>query len=345
MNSTAHLPLSLIGQAYGAAVAGRNWLYGRGLFPSYKSALRVISVGNITAGGNGKTPLCAYIAMELRAAGFAPAILSRGYGGRASGPRLVLAADSYSEVGDEALLLAQEGICPVVIARQRKAGLQLIQCQKLADVVVLDDGFQHLAVQRDLDLVCVDVSSDEAVRAFVEAEMLPAGRFREPRDLALRRANAVILATRKVGGPAFAPPQELKAVLKGLPIFISRLTTAGLTSLEPDSNPPPSPGSEVGVFCGIANPNGFMASVSELGYKVAEQRIFWDHHCFTQRDIDRLYPPTRPWICTPKDAVKLKGLRCPGLFVLKTSTVVEPAQEFREMILKPLKSYLLRKPW
>ena len=184
--------LSLLSAIYNLLTKVRNLLYDKGILSSYKSNLKVISVGNISVGGTGKTPLVIYLSKILKDKGYKPVVLSRGYKGSIKGPHLITDTNTYHEVGDEPLLIKNLASVPVVIAKKRVKGAKIIEELKLGDIIILDDGFQHRALKRDLDIVCIDASSEESVSKFFTDKLMPAGRLRESRASGLKRANAVV---------------------------------------------------------------------------------------------------------------------------------------------------------
>ena len=159
--------LRVASSIYDAITRVRNFAYDRGWLEVYRSPLKVISVGNITAGGNGKTPLCLLIVKELRNAGFSPVILTRGYGGSTKSVKKVTEEDGPAEVGDEAVMLFRRTGGPVVIGANRVQAVKMIESERLGDIVLLDDGFQHRRLARDVDIVTINVGSDEAVMGFL----------------------------------------------------------------------------------------------------------------------------------------------------------------------------------
>lgn len=294
---------------YGRVVALRGWLYDKKVFKSYRSPIPVISVGNITAGGNGKTPLCLAVAQELLNRGYSPAILSRGYGGSCRGPRRVSTADTCREVGDEAVLMAQSGI-PVFIARKRVAGMKLIEQDSAIHVVILDDGFQHRALARSLDIVSVFVGTTKAIDEFKAGRLLPAGMFREERGAALRRAQMVVLSYRTVqeaGKREEVGKEFLELIPPSSAVFRAFLLPSEVTSLNGERT---YASQEICAFAAIANPEGFFRSLETLGFTIRERFAFRDHHIFIEAELERilLEYPDLLFVCTEKDAVKLREL-------------------------------------
>lgn len=326
---------------YRVIVTLRSRLYDSRILPVYCSRLPVISVGNITAGGNGKTPLCLAIAAELKGRGYSPAILSRGYGGALRGPHRVLTSDSFKDVGDEPLLMAQAGF-PVFVARRRVAGVKLIEADPLIDVVILDDGFQHRALARTLDIVSIFVGSENALSAFAKGRLLPDGLFREPRDKALKRADLVVLSHRSLlNSSRFTEPPVPTVIARYIPlaarVFKSFLVA---NAISPLSNPAASCDtieSPVCALAAIANPEGFFKSLEDLGLNLVERFSFPDHHVFSEaelREVADRYPECS-FIVTEKDAVKLKGMPqeiVKRLYVLKVAARISPDELFFEAI-------------
>lgn len=334
--------LHLAACLYRGVVQARAALYDFGVVRPYRSRLPVISIGNVTAGGNGKTPLCLYVASECALRGLRPAILSRGYGGLEKGPYRVEASDSPRRVGDEPLLMAQSGIAPVYISRARARGARLIEAHGLADVIILDDGFQHRGLARDVDIVSVFAGNPEAVEDFIEGKLLPEGRFREPRDRALRRASLIVVSERSVlpEGGALPPIDErlLKALPRGVAVYRAYFEASSAVSLESGQ---PIPRGPVHAFAAIANPEGFYDSLARLGYTLLSKTSFPDHHEFSRRDVEGLLAKASglPLVCTSKDAVKLRamGASCvSGCGVLDVRVKVVPTDAFMVHIQRRL---------
>ena len=305
------LPLKGLSVLYGAVTRMRNYLYDCGVARSYTSSLPVVSIGNLTVGGNGKTPLCLYVVHELKARGYTPVILSRGYGGSNRAPRLVLDADSPDLVGDEPLLMAQTSGAPVVVARSRSAGARLIERESLGDVIILDDGFQHRKLARELDIISAFAGTEEAVEAFVGGELLPVGRFREDRDAGLRRSSLFVVSFRRVLAAGEDMPavndRLLSLVPSGVTVFRAAYELSEVRSLGDGSTVPPQ---GVHAFAGIANPEGFFDSVAHVGFEVAARHEFPDHHPFSESEVAKLVDgnPGTLFVCTEKDAVKIRQM-------------------------------------
>jgi len=271
-------PLSL------GMIAGA-WLRRRMTTP-YRAPVPVICVGNLVAGGAGKTPVAIALGRHLIDRGKAVHFLSRGYGGREAGPlRVDPSSHTAADVGDEPLLLAR--IAPCWIAHDRGAGATAAVAAG-AEVIVMDDGFQNPGIAKDLSLVVVDGSY-----GFGNGRVMPAGPLREPRDAGLARAAAVVLMEPDEAGVASLLPP-------GLPLL--RATLAPV-------NAEPLRGRSVVAFAGIARPEKFFATLEGFGCRVAARRTFPDHHPFTEAEIASVlseadHAGALP-ITTEKDAVRL----------------------------------------
>ncbi len=289
---------------FGWIVRTRNILYDRGILRSVSAKLPVVSVGNVIAGGSGKTPFARLLASELAGRGHRPVILSRGYGGTAAGPLEVGSQSELRAVGDEALMQAKAlaGIAAVVVARVRADGARYIAERNLGNLIILDDGFQHRALKRDVDLLLCDVSSAESTGRWASGSMLPAGWLREPFVPALRRATAVVLVTRD---GALAPP-ETPAL--PCPTFHLRLSSGALRDARSGIvvESPMLMKRRCVVVTAIAGPESFLASVRASGINPAEKHVFRDHAQFSAADAASWWiRPETTVICTEKDRDKL----------------------------------------
>jgi tetraacyldisaccharide 4'-kinase len=288
-------PLSAI---YGAVTSGRNHLYDRGRLPIHKLRGPVVSVGNLSTGGAGKTPFVMLLGEQLKMRGVPFDILSRGYGRQSRGVRLVDPEGSAAEYGDEPLLLARRLHVPVFVGESRFAGGLAAEKKFGPQLHLLDDGFQHRALARDFDIVLL--SSRDAAD-----QLLPAGRLREPLS-SLMRAHAVVLtnkprihknptteATTNATTPC-APPskQFLWRVRRGIRL----------------ENPPPRPI----VFCGVARPQNFFEQLRHAGVEPSAEIPYRDHHAYSENDIHELMGlrtqhAAGGFLTTEKDAINLGG--------------------------------------
>lgn len=262
----------------------------------------VVCVGNLVAGGAGKTPVAIALIEALGARGCKVQCLTRGYGGRVSGPhRVDPARDTAARVGDEALLLARAA--PTWVARDRAAGARAAATAG-AEVIVMDDGFQNPSLAKDLSLVVID-----GAYGFGNGRVMPAGPLRETVPGGLARAEAVVVL-----GPE---RRDLGARLDARPDGGPALLTARLA---------PRPGSErlagrtVLAFAGIGRPEKFFATLADLGAKVVETRAFPDHHAYAPAEIESLRARAAALdacaVTTEKDAVRLSSELREGIEVL-----------------------------
>lgn len=309
---------------YSLVTRTRNFLYDSSLLPAYKCSIPVISVGNITAGGTGKTPLCIFIAAELTRYRYNPVVLAKGYKGRIRGPHRVTLSDSAEEVGDEALLFALHAGCPVVISRDKTEGARFIERERIGDIIVLDDGFQHRKLHRDLDIVCIDASSSESIHSFVRGRLLPAGRLRENRDRALRRAQIIVLSRRHSQRNLHAEIAQLRKVLPARTSFFESIyVPEPVRALDSERQLDPC---AVVAVSGIANPGGFKDLLASMGFAPHASYAFSDHERNIGEkilDVQKRHPGL-PIVCTEKDAVKLRqGIQ--GVYILPVrASLVQP---------------------
>ena len=269
---------------FGAAVRARNALYDSGLFPARSLQRPVVSVGNLSVGGSGKTPFVLALGELLKARGIRFDILSRGYGRETRGVSVVDPAGLPQQFGDEPLLLARKLQEPVVVGDDRYAAGVLAEEKFDSRLHLLDDGFQHRSLARDFDILLL-TPEDSRDR------LLPAGRMREPLS-GSRRADAVVLT----GG---ASPEKFP--LDGKLVWRAR---RGILP----HNVPPRPV----AFCGIARPQNFLLQLRTAGIEVAAEAIFRDHYRYREKDIRdlialRTQSGAGGFVTTEKDAVNLGG--------------------------------------
>ncbi|HET7451861.1 MAG TPA: tetraacyldisaccharide 4'-kinase [Thermoanaerobaculia bacterium] len=307
---------------YGAVVAARRRLYESGWLRSERIGVPVVSVGNLTWGGTGKTPLLAYLAARFEASGRRVGIVARGYRRRSSG--VVVVSDgsrllaSASEGGDEPYLLASRLPRAVVVVAERRPEGAREAVRRGAEILLLDDAFQHLAIARDADVVLVDAADPWG------GGLPPAGRARE-RPAALSRADVVVV-TRAVPGSASRADAEVRRVTPA-PIFHCRFRFAGWFSNGKEADRPVAPG--LG-FCAVGNPASFRETLAEAGANVADFAAFRDHHDYSDADVRKLEKRAARagasvLLTTEKDAVKIAGpTRIPLLAARIEAEIFEP---------------------
>jgi tetraacyldisaccharide 4'-kinase len=317
----------LLGAAFGAIGALRVEAYRRGLLPRHRLAGPVVSVGNLGVGGSGKTPLVQRVAEILREAGEPVAVLSRGYGGGFSGEALVVSdgtsvVASAAEAGDEPVMLARAlpGVVVAVGARRDAVG-RAVEARFGRRVHVLDDGFQHLRLERDLDLVCLDVRD-------LDDQPLPAGRLRE-RPAALARADLVLLTRLE----AVSEPQlrALETRIGPERSFRVERRVAGWRTPAGAAKAPPA---RAFLLAAIARPERFEQDVSAAGVAVAGRAFFRDHHRFRAHELASVAEQARragadAIVTTSKDAVRLDSAAFTGLPVIVLSIEARVADEAR----------------
>ena len=274
--------MNLLSAIYGGVVGARNALYDRAVLPSRRLQGAVISVGNLSAGGSGKTPFVMLLGELLQARGIKFDVLSRGYGRKSRGVLLVDPAGLPDRYGDEPLLIARKLRVPVIVGEDRYEAGQFAESKLGAQLHLLDDGFQHRALHRDFDIVLV-APQDASDR------LLPAGRLREPLR-SLRRADVVVL-TSGASVESFS--------LEGKLVWRVRRGIA-------PQNVPPRPV----AFCGIARPQNFVLQLRAANIEPAAEAFYRDHHAYRDKDIRELLALQQKsdaggFVTTEKDAVNL----------------------------------------
>lgn len=274
-------PLSLI-YALGAAVRHKT-------ATPWQAGVPVICVGNIIAGGAGKTPMAINIAKQLKKIGKNPHIVTRGYGGSATGPDKVdEKKNNFSESGDEAILLAH--IAPTWVAKERKAGV-MAAVYNGADVVILDDGLQNPSVKKDFSIVVVDGGY-----GFGNKMLLPAGPLRETIKCGISRADAVVV----VGEDKFDARADILAVNPTLKIIDAVLEPINADEIK---------NLDVIAFAGIGRPEKFFDTLQSIGCNIKARHSFPDHHLYVENDILPILQQAKNTNCnvvtTAKDAVKI----------------------------------------
>ncbi len=274
-------PLSSL---FGLGVRARNALYDRGFATAHRLSGPVVSVGNLSVGGSGKTPFVLLLGELLKTRGVKFDILSRGYRRQTQGVALVDPAGSARDFGDEPLLLSRRLNVAVIVGEARYAAGVFAEAKFGPQLHLLDDGFQHRSLARDFDIVLV---TPEDVRD----RLLPAGRLREPLT-SLRRADAVVLTS---GASPDAFPLHRKLVWRA---------RRGIVATTVPSRPV--------VFCGIARPKNFAAQLRTAGIEPVAEAFYRDHHAYSEQDIGDLQnlrqrSDADGFVTTEKDAINLGG--------------------------------------
>jgi tetraacyldisaccharide 4'-kinase len=299
------LPFSVL---FRAAVAVRRLAYRTGLLPSSAVRVPVIVVGSIVVGGTGKTPLTRALSVALIQAGWSPGIVSRGYGGSNVAARAVTPGDDPQIVGDEALLLAGEA--PVWVGRDRIAAARgLLEAHPECDVVLSDDGLQHYALRRDFEIAVID-----ATRGFGNAQMLPAGPLREPRER-LDRIDALV---RLIGAD---PPSVARGDGRETTMSYEILPWRSVARPDARANPAAWRSGIVHAVAGIGDPARFFDLLRALGFDPL-CHAFPDHHRYTRADL--VFPDAAAVLMTEKDAVKCRAFADSRWWYLPIRARIDP---------------------
>jgi len=304
--------LSPLAALYGAAISTRLSLYERGVLKVRKAGRPVLSIGNVAAGGTGKTPFLRWLAGGLLARGLRPSIVTRGYGRRSVGP--VVVSDGAGTVanvrasGDEALVLARAlPRVPILADARRGRGARRLEalCPDIA-LHLLDDGFSHVSLARDLDIVLLDATAPDAGGA-----LLPKGRLREPLT-SLARADIIVVTKIEQADPA-AALEIARIHAPGAPVYHARTNVLGITDDRGETVEPTFiyPGTAVAV-AGLARPEAFFATLASLGIEPVTSLAFRDHHPYGDVAIGGILREAEEAgataiVTTEKDAVKLEG--------------------------------------
>lgn len=324
--------IALPGTPYGALQRLRQSAYSVGLLRTFKAPIPVLSVGNLVHGGSGKTPLVIWLAQKLRSIGFSPAVVSRGYGGSNREPFAIVSDGSSTgphqspkEVGDEPFLIASrlQGV-PVLVGRKRihpvMAAADLLGC----NVAVLDDGFQHLSLERDLNLLIVLGS---------EPHLLPLVDLREPL-WAIKRADALMLQEE-------SSVSSTRDWMTDVPIFRFGQRPVGLVrdkQLSEMISPTALAGHAVQLVSAIARPERFAHTAQRLGWDVVAHTVHCDHHFFSDEELERILTmnPSADIVCTEKDWVKLPDwfLDKDNTWALRIDAEIEDAGDFMDFVTR-----------
>jgi len=304
-------------------LGAREKMYETGVFRTMHLNHPVVSVGNLTLGGTGKTPLVMALAERFRDEGFRPVVLSRGY--KRSGKGIVVVSrgagpiTTWEESGDEPFLIARRlsGIAVVVGADRYQAG-RLAEREGLGNLFILDDGFQHRGLFRNVDLVTIDPAE------WAEGEkLLPGGRWREPRS-AIQRAQAACVQEKPGWSvpPLPIPTFRVQTVIDGIYKGCDQIDPASLR------------GSEVVAFAGIAKPERFFACLESLGITLTRRIEFPDHHAFTPKDVAEISREgtSAVLVTTEKDSVRLKGSRLGDYLHIRISATISEFDRLMALI-------------
>ncbi|MEE9542968.1 MAG: tetraacyldisaccharide 4'-kinase [Thermodesulfobacteriota bacterium] len=326
--------LSIMTVIYTVGVKTRLALYSKGILKAKIIPCMVISIGNITAGGTGKTPMTIHIARRLVKEGSKVVVLSRGYKGTNKGIGIVSDGENVlmgpEEAGDEPCLIAeklkgtgQEGVPVIVGADRYLAGLLAIEKFK-PDVIILDDGFQHIALARDKNIVLIDSDTE-----LTKEKLLPSGTLREP-IRSLRRARIIMIKDK-------TPDRTIDPYLKMIdkPVVAFAYEPSKLVKLKGGGQRELSElkDKKVFIFSGIASPVSFERTIERLGALISGKKSFPDHYSFNRRDIDEIKELSKGAefvITTEKDAVRLRGFaeELENFFSLSIEVKIDKEENF-----------------
>ncbi len=311
-----HRAARVMSVLYAAVVRGRNAAFTKNILRSRHAPGPVISVGNLTVGGSGKTPLTIYIAGKLKDMQYRPCIISRGYKGKSGRiPVRVPINGSVREFGDEPVMMARQlPDIPIIVSRNRVDGARWAFREQGVNCFVLDDGFQHRKIARDLDIVVIDSRKPVTLD-----RMLPAGHLREPVN-SLSRADCIVFSHSNRCMPAESDIQAIRSLRPGIPIFYGQHRIVGVRRIN-DAGTNSSSGKIIdlkgynaGLISGIADSEAFWKTAEQTGARVVADLSFPDHHAFTPEDVDMAVEATRRaggdcLIATAKDEVRLPHSR------------------------------------
>ncbi|MGD9603083.1 MAG: tetraacyldisaccharide 4'-kinase [Gammaproteobacteria bacterium] len=310
----AAVVLAPLSGVYRAIVEVRRRAYAHGVLGIYRASVPVIVVGNLTAGGTGKTPLVIWLAGYLKSLGHRPGVLARGYGGRARHwPQQVRPDSDARAVGDEAIVIARRARCPVCVGPDRRACAEALVAHADCDILISDDGLQHYALDRDVEIAVID-----GVRRYGNGRCLPAGPLREP----LQRVRSVDMVV--TNGIAGRGEFAMKYVTTHAVSLARRDHAATLEEFASDA---------VHAVAGIGNPDRFFSALRGHGLRIVPHP-FPDHHVFKAGDL--AFDDERQVLMTEKDAVKCEA------FATNRCWAVPVTAELPEVFATRLEALLAR---
>ncbi len=325
-----YIPLFLLSRIYKTCLKVRETLYNRGRMAVEGVTVPVISVGNITLGGTGKTPVVERLSTMLKEAGFNPAIATRGYKRKRKGTFSVdLGKDSAEDVGDEAFMLARKTLVPVLVGSNRAEAIEMGMKKFPIDVVILDDGFQLRNLEKDMEVLVLRGGRDGGGN-----DLFPLGPCREPLDR-VRDADIILVNKGRVGKEMRRYMDDTPCYTMGYrPMHLYNLKFKGMVHyrfLE---------GKKVLAFSGLGDNRSFFDLLRELGAHVVHEIEFQDHHGYTEKEIERIafYQGVEMIVTTEKDGVKLTSMNVPNnLFYLAVTVEIHKEDELFKLIQEKLK--------
>jgi len=337
-------PLTVV---YAFIIKTRNNFFDKGILKITKVNADVISVGNITVGGSGKTPTVIYLSEMLKGSGRKIGIISRGYRRGSNGYLLVSDGEkiftTVDECGDEMFYVSEETKLPTAVAEKRVEGATKLIAQTGIDTIILDDAFQHRWIYRDLDIVIVDQRFLNKIGQ-IEQKQLPLGSMREPFE-SLSRADIIIVNTKFSEKRVI--PEKLKKHFENKDWFYGFYTTQGIYDVKThkEFTLEEFQGQKSLVVCGIARPYSFLNVLEKNNIDITNKMLFGDHKNYSLKEIQSVRKTfydtnANSVLTTQKDAVKLikysKELDDIDIYYLKIELNVEEPEKFKELILKKL---------
>ncbi|HOE18956.1 MAG TPA: tetraacyldisaccharide 4'-kinase [Syntrophorhabdaceae bacterium] len=320
-----YIPLLILSAVYRFCLFVRDWSYRKGLLRIEEARIPVISVGNITLGGTGKTPVVDVIAQRLKEKGFNPGIITRGYMRKRRGVFHVdVAKDTAEDVGDEAMMLSRRSKVPVIVGAGRaqaiNKGIEMFNI----DAAILDDGFQLKNIRKDMDILVVNGRQGAAAK-----NLFPLGPYREPEE---RVGEADVILVNKG-----EPDGRMQFHAGPTPTFRVAYKPAHLYNMQNDQFAHYNfiAGKRVLAFCGLGDNQSFFDLLKDLGAEVVHAISFPDHHVYTERDLSQCasFGDVHCMVTTEKDAVKLVRMKLPeNLFYLSIDVVIEDEEKLLELI-------------
>ena len=340
MNRAATIALTPLSVLYGLGVGVRNGLYRRGIRKTSDVGPPVISVGNLTTGGTGKTPLVELLASRMAAEGLRVCVLTRGYRRNSHG-RLLVSDNSrvladVNEAGDEPFLLAENlrGRAAVVCDKNRVAAARWATENLDSQIFVLDDAFQHQQIQRAVNILIID-----ATNAFGNGKLLPAGILREKLS-GIRRADCIVITRANESKELEQLRARLNDIAGPIPTFVASTKLADVRSLDRKTSGDNLTQRKIpfAAFCGIGNPNSFFTLLRSELYEPIYTRKFSDHHNYSQDDINQLVREAsargaQALVTTSKDSVKLRSMTFElPCCVVDASIQIEQSEAFFRLV-------------
>jgi len=334
---------------YSVIISLRNLFFDKSVFKSKKVNAKVISVGNITVGGSGKTPLVIYVVNLLKNSSYKVGVLSRGYGRKSHGYKLVSKGDeiltSVEECGDEIYHTALECKVPAAVSENRVKGARKLIEEAQIDLIVLDDAFQHRWINRDVDLVIIDQSFVNT-KNFLTHSLLPAGDLREGFS-ALKRSDAIILNRKFLEKEEIKP--EMNNHFEKRKIFTAYYKAISFVDVmrKIEYNLDDFKGQDSLVVSGIANPKSFLNILNKVHVNTQNKMIFRDHKNYTLKEVQQIrrqfyITNSHSVLTTEKDAVKLSRFKREfddtDIFYLKINLCMDDEKSFKQYLINKLKN-------